>query len=119
MDALPQAYITNLNKAMAGKPAASLVSLMPDAKKNKINNAGGGHYNHCLLWTSMGPKAGGAPTGDLAKKMDEAFGSYDGFKTQFSAAAAGVFGAPRMPPRLCSRAFTPLSSPPTGVRSHG
>jgi Fe-Mn family superoxide dismutase len=90
---LSQAYITNLNKAMAGKPAASLVSLMPDAKKNKLNNAGGGHYNHCLFWTTMGPKAGGAPSGDLAKKMNEAFGSYDEFKTKFSAAAAGVFGA--------------------------
>ena len=41
-----QAYINNLNKAMAGKDAASLVSLMPGAKAAKLNNAGGGHYNH-------------------------------------------------------------------------
>lgn len=41
-----QAYINNLNKAMAGKPAASLASLMPGAKGAKLNNAGGGHYNH-------------------------------------------------------------------------
>ena len=78
---------------MAGKPAASLVSLMPGAKKAKLNNAGGGHYNHCLFWSTMGPKAGGAPKGDLAAKIDAAFGSYDEFKTKFSAAAAGVFGS--------------------------
>jgi len=78
---------------MAGKPAASLVSLMPDAKANKLNNAGGGHYNHCMFWTTMGPNCGGAPTGELAAKIDAAFGSYDEFKTKFSAAAAGVFGA--------------------------
>jgi len=88
-----QAYVNNLNKAMAGKPAASLVSLMPDAKAAKLNNAGGGHYNHCLFWTIMGPKAGGAPSGELAEKMDAAFGSYDEFKAKFSAAAAGVFGS--------------------------
>ena len=88
-----QAYVNNLNKAMAGKPAASLVSLMPGAKGAKLNNAGGGHYNHCLFWTIMGPNAGGEPTGTLGEKMNAAFGSYDEFKTQFSAAAAGVFGS--------------------------
>merc|ERR1711920_303919 len=88
-----QAYINNLNKAMAGKPEASLVSLMPGAKAAKLNNAGGGHYNHCLFWTIMGSGAGGAPTGTLAEKMDAAFGSYDEFKAAFSAAAAGVFGS--------------------------
>mmetsp|Transcript_163787 Transcript_163787/g.314626 ORF Transcript_163787/g.314626 Transcript_163787/m.314626 type:complete len:326 (+) Transcript_163787:65-1042(+) len=88
-----QAYINNLNKAMAGKAEASLVSLMPKAKENKLNNAGGGHYNHCLFWNIMGPKAGGEPTGVLAEKMTAAFGSYDDFKTKFSTAAAGVFGS--------------------------
>merc|ERR1719291_1217512 len=88
-----QAYINNLNKAMAGKDKASLVSLMPGAKAAKLNNAGGGHYNHCMFWNIMGPKAGGAPSGDLAAKIDAAFGSYDEFKTAFSAAAAGVFGS--------------------------
>ena len=62
-----QAYVNNLNKAMAGKPAASLISLMPGAKAANLNNAGGGHYNHCLFWNIMGPKAGGAPSGALAK----------------------------------------------------
>jgi len=88
-----QAYVNNLNKAMAGKDKASLVSLMPGAKAAKLNNAGGGHYNHCLFWNIMGPKAGGEPTGALADKIKDAFGSYDDFKASFSAAAAGVFGS--------------------------
>jgi Fe-Mn family superoxide dismutase len=88
-----QAYINNLNKAMAGKPDATLVSLMKDAKAAKLNNAGGGHYNHCLFWSTMGKDCGGAPSGDLAAKIDAAFGSFDDFKTQFGTAAAGVFGS--------------------------
>jgi len=88
-----QAYINNLNKAMAGKPAASLVSLMKDAKSAKLNNAGGGHYNHCLFWNIMGPNGGGQPSGALAEKVNAAFGSHDEFKAKFSAAAAGVFGS--------------------------
>ena len=78
---------------MAGKPDATLVSLMKDAKAAKLNNAGGGHYNHCLFWSTMGKDCGGAPSGDLAAKIDAAFGSYDDFKTQFGTAAAGVFGS--------------------------
>jgi Fe-Mn family superoxide dismutase len=88
-----QAYINNLNKAMAGKDAATIASLMPGAKAAKLNNAGGGHYNHCMFWTVMGPGKGGEPTGVLAEKMTAAFGSYDEFKAKFSAAAAGVFGS--------------------------
>jgi Fe-Mn family superoxide dismutase len=88
-----QAYINNLNKAMAGKDAATLVSLMPGAKAAKLNNAGGGHYNHCMFWTTMSGSGGGEPTGALGDKIKEAFGSYDDFKTAFSAAAAGVFGS--------------------------
>jgi len=88
-----QAYVNNLNKAMAGKDAVPLASLMPGAKDAKLNNAGGGHYNHCLFWTILGPKAGGAPTGTLAEKIDAAFGSFDDFKAQFAASAAGVFGS--------------------------
>jgi Fe-Mn family superoxide dismutase len=88
-----QAYINNLNKAMAGKDAASLVSLMPGAKAAKLNNAGGGHYNHCLFWNVMGPNGGGEPAGVLGEKVTAAFGSYDEFKEKFAAAAAGVFGS--------------------------
>jgi len=88
-----QAYVNNLNKAMAGKDAASLVSLMPGAKAVKLNNAGGGHYNHCMFWSTMGPKCGGAPTGALADKIDATFGSFDDFKAAWGTAAAGVFGS--------------------------
>ena len=49
--------------------------------------------SQCLFWNVMGPKAGGEPSGALADKMKDAFGSYDDFKSQFSAAAAGVFGS--------------------------
>lgn len=88
-----QAYINNLNKAMAGKDTVSLVSLMPGAKAAKLNNAGGGHYNHCMFWSIMGPKCGGEPSGALADKIKAAYGSFDEFKTAFAAAAAGVFGS--------------------------
>jgi len=88
-----QAYINNLNKAMAGKDTASLVSLMKGAKAAKLNNAGGGHYNHCMFWTIMGPKCGGEPSGVLADKIKDAYGSFDEFKTAFGTAAAGVFGS--------------------------
>ena len=94
-----QAYINNLNKAMAGKPDATLVSLMKGAKAAKLNNAGGGHYNHCLFWTTMGKDCGGAPSGELAAKIDAAFGSFDDFKTQFGTAAAGDSSA--APGELC------------------
>jgi hypothetical protein len=82
------ALVADANPALelrrAGKPAASLVSLMPGAKAAKLNNAGGGHYNHCLLWNTMSANAGGEPKGVLADKMMAAFGSYDKFKEQFS-----------------------------------
>ena len=57
---------------MADKPKASLASLMKDAKANKINNAGGGHYNHCMFWEIMSPNAGGAPTGAVAEQINKA-----------------------------------------------
>ena len=89
-----QAYVTNLNKALDGKPdPGKIAAIMPNAKAQKLNNAGGGHYNHCMFWSTMGPGAGGAPSGELAKKIDAAFGSYDEFKAKFAAASAGVFGS--------------------------
>eukprot|EP00965_Chrysotila_dentata_P147308 4863207-Pleurochrysis_carterae.AAC.1 len=96
---------------MAGKPAASLVSLMPGAKAAKLNNAGGGHYNHCMFWNIMGPKAGGAPTGTLAEKIDAAFGSYDDFKSAFSTAAAGARTPPDTYTHRQTRTRTTLDTP--------
>lgn len=91
------AYVTNLNAAIAGKPEESLsieeicknISKYPAA----VRNNGGGHYNHSLFWTIMGPNAGGAPTGALADAINAAFGSFDEFKTKFAAAATTRFGS--------------------------
>ncbi|MCU0418812.1 MAG: superoxide dismutase [Cyclobacteriaceae bacterium] len=91
------AYVTNLNAAVAGKPEENLsieeicknISKYPMA----VRNNGGGHYNHSLFWTIMAPNAGGAPTGALADAIHAAFGSFDEFKTKFNAAATGRFGS--------------------------
>ncbi len=91
------AYVTNLNNAIAGTDAEKLsieeicknISKYPVA----VRNNGGGHYNHSLFWTVMGPKAGGNPSGALADAINAAFGSFDEMKTKFNAAAAGRFGS--------------------------
>jgi Fe-Mn family superoxide dismutase len=91
------AYVTNLNKAIAGTDAENLsiedicrsVSKYPAA----VRNNGGGHYNHSLFWIIMGPDAGGKPSGALADAINSAFGSFDEFKTKFSDAAATRFGS--------------------------
>ncbi|RZK41513.1 MAG: superoxide dismutase [Pedobacter sp.] len=92
-----QAYVTNLNKALEGKPEAS--SSIEDIVKNiskfpaAVRNNGGGHYNHSLFWTVLGPNKGGEPTGDLAKAINEAFGSFEEFKTKIQDAGATRFGS--------------------------
>ncbi len=91
------AYVTNLNKALEGSDWASKpieeilagVSKLPVA----IRNNGGGHYNHCLFWKWMKPKGGGEPGGDLARAINETFGSFEKFKEQFSSAGMGRFGS--------------------------
>lgn len=91
------AYVTNLNKAIAGTDAENKsieeicrsVSKYPAA----VRNNGGGHFNHSLFWTIMGPDAGGQPSGALAQAIDSTFGGFDAFKTKFSEAAAGRFGS--------------------------
>src|SRR3954471_23127471 len=90
-----QAYVTNLNAAIAGSDAEKLS--VEDICKNiskypmPVRNNGGGHFNHSLFWTVMGPNAGGAPSGELASAIDAAFGSFDTFKTQFAAAGTTRF----------------------------
>ncbi|PST85165.1 superoxide dismutase [Pedobacter yulinensis] len=92
-----QAYVTNLNKALEGKPEAN--SSIEDIIKNisqhpaAVRNNGGGHYNHSLFWNILGPNKGGAPSGDLAKAIDDAFGSFDALKTKISEAGATRFGS--------------------------
>lgn len=91
------AYVTNLNNAVAGTDAEKLS--IEDICKNiskypvTVRNNGGGHYNHSLFWTIMGPNAGGPPSGVLADAINSAFGNFDEFKTKFSAAGAGRFGS--------------------------
>jgi Fe-Mn family superoxide dismutase len=98
-----QAYITNVNKALesapelAGKTVEELLAnncaIVPDAIKTAVRNNGGGHANHSLFWTIMGPGAGGAPVGNLASAISGAFGSFDAFKEKFAAAGATRFGS--------------------------
>ena len=91
------AYVTNLNAAIAGKPEESLsieeickdISKYPAA----VRNNGGGHYNHSLFWTIMAPNAGGTPSGELAAAIDRDFGGLDAFKEKFAAAATTRFGS--------------------------
>ncbi len=96
------AYVTNLNKAIAGKAdlekktieqlIGSLASV-PDDIRGPVRNNGGGHANHSMFWKLLGPKAGGAPTGTLASAITSAFGSFDAFKEKVEAAGMGRFGS--------------------------
>lgn len=91
------AYVTNLNNAVAGKPEESMS--IEDICKNiskypvAVRNNGGGHFNHSLFWTILAPNAGGAPSGAVADAINAAFGSFDEFKTKFAAAGGGRFGS--------------------------
>ncbi len=95
------AYATNLEKALDGteyaswpveKLLASLASL-PENLRAPVRNNGGGHFNHSLFWTIMGPNAGGTPAGDLAAAIDKELGGFDAFKDKLTKAAIGRFGS--------------------------
>ena len=91
------AYVTNLNAAIAGTDAEKLS--IEDICKNiskypmPVRNNGGGHYNHTLFWSIMAPNAGGVPTNEVGKAIAAEFGSFDNFKTQFTQAGATRFGS--------------------------
>jgi Fe-Mn family superoxide dismutase len=91
------AYVTNLNNAIAGTDleGKSIEDLMRNLDMNNmaVRNNGGGHYNHTLFWEIMSPNGGGLPTGELAAAIDAAFGSFDAFKAEFSKAGATRFGS--------------------------
>jgi len=96
------AYVTNLNKALDGHAdlqAKSVEDLLrgfdsvPESIRTAVKNHGGGHANHSLFWQVMGPKAGGAPSGDLGTAIQQAFGSFEAFKEKLTNAAAGQFGS--------------------------
>ena len=92
-----QAYVTNLNKALEGNAAAnssieeilSKISTFPVV----VRNNGGGHYNHSIFWTMIGPHAGGEPTGNIGAAITSTFGSYTAFKEKFAEAATKRFGS--------------------------
>lgn len=97
-----QAYITNVNNALAGKPdleAKSLCELIgdlasvPDDIRGAVRNNGGGHANHSFFWKVIAPGGAKAPSGDLAAAIDQAFGSFDAFKEAFGKAGATRFGS--------------------------
>jgi Fe-Mn family superoxide dismutase len=92
-----QAYVDNLNKAIAGtehesKTIEEIVSHAGSISA-AVRNNGGGHWNHTFFWASMAPNAGGTPSGKLAEAIDAAFGSFDAFKEKFNAAGMTRFGS--------------------------
>ena len=100
-----QAYITNLNNALASANYAApecvgaLVSdlaKVPESIRTAVRNNGGGHFNHRYFWKLLAPQsagAGGAPKGKLAEAINATFGSFDKFKEEFGKAAATRFGS--------------------------
>ncbi|MBC7571308.1 MAG: superoxide dismutase [Spirosoma sp.] len=91
------AYVTNLNNAIAGTDLEnkSIEELMASVSTAPIavRNNGGGHYNHTLFWNTLSGNGGGEPTGDLAQAITDVFGSFDAFKEQFTKAATTRFGS--------------------------
>ena len=91
------AYITNLNAAIAGTDMEGktieniLINL--DIKNAAVRNNGGGFYNHNLYWAVMSPDGGGLPTGDLLAAIESAFGTFEEFKAKFSKAGLTQFGS--------------------------
>ncbi len=97
------AYVTNLNKALESAPALAGKSLeellanncaaVPENIRTAVRNNGGGHANHSMFWTIMGPKKGGQPHGKLADAIKSTFGGFDPFREKFTAAATTRFGS--------------------------
>ncbi|WP_285017089.1 superoxide dismutase [Lactococcus garvieae] len=97
-----QTYVNNLNAAIEKHPElfdktveelVAYLDRLPEDIRVAVRNNGGGHLNHTMFWEWLAPNAGGAPTGDIAAAIDEAFGSFDDFKAEFKAAATGRFGS--------------------------
>ncbi|MBA2173582.1 superoxide dismutase [Halobacillus locisalis] len=96
-------YVTKLNNALEGHAdlqdksleelLANNLSAVPEDIQTAVRRNGGGHANHSLFWTIMSPNGGGEPTGDLATKINDTFGSLDSFKETFENTAKGRFGS--------------------------
>jgi Fe-Mn family superoxide dismutase len=96
------AYASKLNAAIEGNPELEALPVdelladlgaVPEEIRTAVANNGGGHANHTLFWTVMSPDGGGEPDGELAEAINSTFGSFDQFKEELSAAAAGQFGS--------------------------
>ena len=97
------AYVTNLNKALESAPAlagktveellANNCAAVPENVRTAVRNNGGGHINHSMFWTIMGPNKGGQPHGKVGDAIKSTFGGFDQFKEKFAAAATTRFGS--------------------------
>jgi superoxide dismutase, Fe-Mn family len=96
------AYVTNLNNAIAGNADLEALSIealcqhlgdVPEAIRAAVRNNGGGHFNHTLFWNIMAPNGGGAPDGALGAAIAATFGSFDDFKKAFADAGVKRFGS--------------------------
>jgi Fe-Mn family superoxide dismutase len=96
-----QAYVTNLNNAIAGtewenksiEEICRGIDSVPENIRGVVRNNGGGHANHTLFWNIMGPNKGGAPSGALAEAINGKWGSLDEFKAKFKQLGVGRFGS--------------------------
>ena len=97
-----QTYVDKANAALDKAPALKerpLESILTDLEnvpedvRSILRNNGGGHYNHTLFWQWMNPKGGGEPTGELANKIIERYGSYQSFVDEFTTKSLGIFGS--------------------------
>ncbi len=95
------AYVTNLNQALAKYPELKLslnemlfdLNKVPEDIRGAVRNNGGGHYNHSLFWEVMTPGGASEPSGELLAQINKDFGSFENFKEQFSTAAKTRFGS--------------------------
>jgi len=97
-----QTYVTNVNNALQGQDQLASMSVddllrninqVPENIRTAVRNNAGGHSNHSMFWNIMKPNGGGEPTGDLASAIQQAFGSFDAFKTAFNDAGTKRFGS--------------------------
>ena len=90
-------YTNKLNAAIAGTDleGKNIEDILKNLDMNNpaVRNNGGGYFNHCLFWEVMGPNCEGEPDGELANAIEKNFGSFDDFKSKFTAAAATRFGS--------------------------
>ena len=96
------AYVANANAALEKHPELGAktvedllwgIDTVPEDIRTAIRNNAGGHSNHSIFWSIMGPGGGGNPPGRLGDNIKSTFGSYDGFKEQLTKAAVGQFGS--------------------------